>query len=221
MSSPQEIVDTGLSGSALANALWGTFQEIYSKSPEEAQRFLHEKVTSTVWHGTRRKETDEELLKNGFCSYTQDQAMDWVQEASRLICEKKYKGKPGPIVCKRMDRRQAGILYNIRGPGRGQFSVSGIKEASCGDKSRSLMGGWADRNPEFMYDLCYQNGLTEKETAEILGEMFGKPRRVELKVKIKVQDHFDPQDIHLEQRCFKPEEIVKIEACSPKKAEET
>ena len=207
---PQQLIDSGLSGTALANAILGR----WNKLPEpRARALLDQEVEARVWHGTRRQESIEDLKRNGFCSYTKEQAVDWLAEASQRLCEKL---KAGPRVCQSLDRRRASILLEVSQPYRGKFSVTGIEPATCGeDEPENLMGGWADRNPEFVWDFLYGRA-TPKVTDEILTEMFGRPLKVELRVKVKTQWLVGPQDIQLEQRCFKPDEIVNITPCPPK-----
>ena len=193
----------------------GVSKDIFAPLVPEAQQFLDQEVTATVWHGTRRKESIEELKRKGFCTYTDEQAVEWLGEAIRNLEERK---KVGPIISKQLARRQANILHETRQPYRHKFSVTGIEEAACGeDRPENLMSGWADRNPEFIWDMLWSPWRVKpKVVDEILDEKFGEPTKVKLKVKVQLRQLLSPQDIHLEQRCFMPEEIVSIEKCPPK-----
>ena len=207
---PQQLIDSGLSGEALITALFNRSLELPT---DESRAFLDQEVETRVWHGTRRRESIEDLKRSGFCSYTREQAVRWLEEASKRLCEKL---RAGPRVCKSLDRKQAGILLEVSQPYRGKFSVTGRESAACGeDEPENLMGGWADRNPEFIWD-SFGWRATPKVANEILTEMFGRPLKVELRVKVKAHQLVSPQDMHLEQRCFRPEEIVSITPCPPK-----
>lgn len=216
----QEIVGSGLTGVELEDAL---FNELDKLPHDQWQSWLDQQVTATVWHGTRRRESIEEL-RNGFCSYTKEQAIDWLTQAHQLLCEKT---KVGPRVCKALDRHRVGIMYEVSQPHRGKFSVTGIENTACGvgtdsltgkPREESLQSGWGDRNPEFVWDYLHWRA-GPKITDDILTEMFGRPVKVKLKVQLPVRALLGPQDIHLEQRCFKPEEIISIEPCPPKRCE--
>lgn len=218
--SAQELVDK-YTGVELENKICEAVDEIQSsKEPfhplnKEAQAFLDQEVTATVWHGTRRKESIEELKKNGFCTYTDEQAVQWLAEALTKLDERT---KVGPRVTKQLEKRKASILYEIRQPYRCRFSVTGIEEAACGeDAPERLMSGWADRNPEFMWDFLWSPWRVKPKVVDaILTEQFGEPLKVKVKIKTTVRSLLSPQDIHLEQKCFLPEDIVSIEKCPPK-----
>jgi len=210
-------------GTELTEKIWETVDEIQGKREpfaplkKEAQEFLDQEVIANVWHGTRRKESIEELKKSGFCTYTDEQAVQWLGEAIENLAKKT---KVGPIISKQLARRQANILYETRQPYRHKFSVTGIEEAACGeDQPENLMSGWAARNPEFVWDMLWAPWRVKPEVVDgILTEKFGEPIKVKLRVKVKVRQLLGPQDIHLEQRCFRPEEIISIEKCPPKGA---
>ncbi len=210
--SAQAIADSGVRGETLfkkLDELWGSLAD------KEAQVFLDQEVYATVWHGTRRRESIEELKRNGFCSYTKEQAMEWLKEARRLMCERDY---IGPRLCKYLDARERDILSQVAGDYRGKFSVTGIEGTACGeDAPDDIDSGWGDRNPEFVWDYLYANyHLTPKKADEILTIMFGRPVKVQLRLKLTVRHLLGPQDIHMKQRCFSPQEIVSIVPCPPK-----
>lgn len=230
--SAQQLVDLGFDGIALSEAIFIKYQEL----PESEQMkflggretmrrtFLDEIVTATVFHGTRRRESIEELKRNGFCSYTYEQAVRWLDEAHRRLTGKI---KAGPRTTKQLEEWKKSKLIWTRDPHRGQFSVTAIEEDACGESphdpftgkpdSASLLSGWADRNPEFVYDYLMMKA-TPRQLDQILTEMFGKPIKVKLRVRMRVRQLMNPQDIHIPQRCFKPHEIVEITPCPPKTA---
>ena len=211
-------------GQELAEKIWETVDEIQGKSAllepfaplkKEAQEFLDQEVTATVWHGTRRKEPIEQLRRFGLCTYTDEQAVRWLEEAVTKLHDKT---KVGPRISKELARRQANILYETRQPYRHKFSVTGIEQAACGeDAPENLMGGWAARNPEFIWDMLWSPWRVKPRVVdEILTEMFGEQLKVKLRLKVTVRQLLSSQDIHLEQKCFRPEEIISIEKCPPK-----
>lgn len=203
-------------GVELNEKLWEAYEEIKERSGREAaQKFLDQEVTATVWHGTRRKEPIEQLREYGFCTYTDEQAVQWLEEAVKKLHDKT---KVGPRISKELARRQANILYETRQPYRHKFSVTGIEAAACGeDDPENLMSGWAARNPEFIWDMLWSPWRVKpKVVDEILTEMFGEQLKVRLRLKVEVRQLFGPQDIHLKQRCFRTEEIISIERCPPK-----
>jgi hypothetical protein len=218
----QELVDSGLVGVDLAKAIW----DMWKTYPEDVRReFLEQTVTATVWHGTRRREPIEDLKKYGFCSYTQEQALRWLNEAHRRLVEKT---KAGPRVTKHLEKWKEMIHSKVLEPSRGYFSVTGIEETACGEApcpftgrpgQENLLSGWADRNPEFVYDYLYIRA-TPQELDKFLTEMFGKPLKVKLRIKLQLEQLLNPTDIHTKQRCFKPEEIIDITPCPPKTAKQ-
>jgi len=217
--SAQELVDQ-FTGGELADKIMDAVDEIqgglepFAPLKREAQEFLDQEVTATVWHGTRRKESIEQLKRDGFCSYTEEQAVNWLAEASEKLAEET---KVGPRTAKYMGRIKTRVLHEVLQPYRGKFSVTGIEEAACGEYPTRLDSGWASRNPEFMWDFLHARTITvtrgKEITDEILTEMFDDPMKVKLRIKVKLRQLLGPQDIHLEQRCFRPEEIVSIEKC--------
>jgi len=212
MKSAQALADR-YTGGELEEKLWNIYEEIETtRGKQSAQEFLDQEVVANLWHGTRRKESIEELKKHGFCTYTDEQAL---AEALQKLDEKT---KVGPRITLQLQKRRAIILYEIRQPHRCRFSVTGIEKAACGeDEPENLMSGWANRNPEFIWDMLWSPWRVKpKVVDEILTEMFGEPLKVKLRLKVKVRQLLGPQDIHLEQRCFKPEEIISIEKCPPK-----
>ena len=217
----QKIVDSGLSGLQLTDALYGAYAQL---PDHQRQAFLNTRVTATVWHGTRRRESIEELKRNGFCSYTQEQAIRWLDEAHRRLSAKI---KPGPRVTKSLEKWKAMVRGHVKEPWRGYLCVTAIEDAACGEQahnpftgrpdSGNLMSGWADRNPEFVYDYLMLRA-TPQELDRILTEMFGRPIKVKLRVSVEVRTLLNPQDMHLKQRCFSPAEIIDITPCPPKTA---
>lgn len=180
---------------------------IYAILPKAAEaknplnRILNRKVLTTVWHGTRRVESDEELRRNGFCTYEPSQVKEWLDEAMDRVIEK---ASPGSRKLKYLNTWKETFVKQAYEPWRRQVSVSGIKEASC---------GWGFRNPELVHDLLnFAVGGTTLFN-DILTEMFGEPRRIEIKTYIGIRELLIPQDIHIPVLCIKPEEIVSIEHC--------
>lgn len=214
--SAQAVADSGLVGMKLYEELLKIWESVEKLGSSETKAFLDQEIYATVWHGTRRRESIEELKKNGFCSYTKEQAVEWLKEARKLMCERDY---IGPRFCKYLDRWERNILQEISNETyRGKFSVTGIEEAACGeDTPDDIDSGWGWRNPEFLWDYLYANyHLTPKKVDDILTVMFGKPVKVKLRLKLTVRHLLNPQDIHTEQRCFSPQEIVSIVPCPPK-----
>lgn len=207
---PQQMADSGLSGDTLSEAIWSIVKDMPN---DERQRYLNTPVTATVWHGTRRREPIEQLKREGFCSYTPEQAQRWMAEAKQRLCEKK-KAKAGGLICKSLERAQQRVTSFINAPYRGQFSVTGVEEAACGEPDK-LDSGWADRNPEFMNDLLMYQAPVQINN-QILEEMFGKPIKATLRLHLTARNLLGPHDIHTKQRCFAPEEIVDIEPCPQK-----
>lgn len=232
--SAQQLVNLGLDGVALSEAIFIKYQAL----PETEQMrflggrevmrrtFLDEIVTATVWHGTRRREPIADLKRYGFCSYTYQQAVRWLDEAHRRLVGKT---KAGPRTTKHLEKWKQSRLTGVKDPHRGQFSVTAIEEDACGESphdvftgkpdSASLLSGWADRNPEFVYDYLMMRA-TPQQLDQILTEMFGKPLKVKLRVRMRVRQLMNPQDIHIPQRCFKPSEILEITPCPPKTAKQ-
>lgn len=215
----QRLADKGgLTGIELSDRTFDTLETL----PREKHRAFHESlITVTVWHGTRRREPIEQLKREGFCTYTEEQAARWLQEVHRRLCERT---KVGPRVCKSLDRTRAMILANTSQSYRRYFSVTAIEDSACGEgfnpftgkpDSDNLMSGWGHRNPEFVYDYLQwrANPLT---TDQVLTEMFGRPLKVTLRLRLPIELLYSPQDMHTKIRCFKPEEIISIVPCPPK-----
>jgi len=163
-----------------------------------AKSFLDEEREFIVYHGTRRKEPIEHLKKYGFCSYNLAQAEEWLeQEMEKAI-------KSGQLLFngKRIRERVEELKRMVREPGRMLFSVTAIEED---------VPGWADRNPEFIYDLL-AGRLPKEKVREFLREKFGPPLKVILKLKLPVRKVMGiPQDIHTDLYCFTPEQIIDIQ----------
>lgn len=205
----QELVSQ-YKGEDLYYALEKTITEIFDKCGHkpcpEAQEFMDKEITTTVWHGTRRKETDEELKEKGFCTYKPEQVDEWLEIALDKVIKAT---SPGPIKLKEMKKRVEELKRNARDEWRRQVSVSGIKNVSC---------GWGFRNPELVHDFLWWFAKG-KLFNDILNEIFGEPRRIEIKTNTTVHLFTGIQDIHLPRLCIKPEEIVSIDTC-PTRAEE-
>jgi len=174
--------------------LWEEYRRIRTEEGElAAKRFLDEERAFIVWHGTRRKESPQYLRAYGFCSYTLEQADLWIDEATRRARE---------LTVTITQKRVAYVKDMIRDPGRMLFSVTAIEEA---------VHGWADRNPEFIYDLLWVR-LPETKWRRILRDMFGPPMKVTLLLNLPVRQVMGgPQDIHTGLHCFRPEEILDVE----------
>jgi hypothetical protein len=215
VSSAQRLADE-YTGIELMDRLLDLYEKIEeTHGRDTAQKFLDQEVVATLWHGTRRKEPIEHLRQYGFCTYTDEQAVAWLAEAYRQLREKT---RWGPRISTWMAKKQANILYETRESHRHKFSVTGIESAACGeDEPENLMSGWADRNPEFIWDMLWAPWRVKREVVdEILTDMFGRPIKVTLRLKVEARQLLGPQDIHLEQRCFSPQEIISIERCPPK-----
>jgi hypothetical protein len=196
---------------ALGEAVSGIYEECEakhgSKYPcKEAQDFLEQEIVTTVWHGTRRRESDKELKQNGFCTYEPPQVDAWLDLALDKV---KHATQPGPRKSAQMEKRAEELKHNAREEWRRQVSVSGLKEVSC---------GWGFRNPELVHDFLWWFAKG-KLFNEVLNEMFGEPRRIEIKTNMTARSFMNVQDIHLPRLCIKPEEVVVIEEC-PTRAEE-
>ncbi len=175
-------------------------EEAFPGEGKLGKEILDKEVTTTVWHGTRRVESDEELKQKGFCTYEPGQVGEWLNEAFELF---KSKTKVGPRREKYLEDRKRQVSKEAYEDWRRQVSVSGIEEASC---------GWGFRNPELVHDWLWF-ATSGPLFNEILTELFGEPRKIEIRTKVKIQQLFNPQDIHLPKLCIKPEEIVSIEPC--------
>lgn len=193
----QELANT-YTGGTLSRAVREALIEADLKPSDILERY----VTATVWHGTRRKESDEELRQEGFCTYEPKQVEEWLDEALNLIVEKT---NPGPRTLKRLQQLKTQIARQAHESWRRQLSVSAFEEDSC---------GWGFRNPELVHDFLYRAVGDKRELFnEILTELFGEPRKIKITTEVPVSGLLNPQDIHLPVLCIKPKEIVSIEPC--------
>lgn len=183
---------------AISEQLWEEYKHIREAKGEMAARqFLDEEREFIVWHGTRRKESPEELKKYGFCTYTTPEADKWLEEEAEKAGKSSKLTFNGESIARRVNE----LKRLVREPGRQVFSATAIEED---------VPGWADRNPEFMYDLLTHR-LPKEEWEAILREKFGPRLKVTVKLKLPVRQVLGvPQDIHTEIRCFSPEQIVDV-----------
>lgn len=182
----------------ISDQLWEEYNRIRQEKGEmAAKQFLDEEREFTVWHGTRRKETPKELKKYGFCSYTAPKADKWLEDEARKAVKSSKLTFNGESIAKRVNE----LKRAVREPGRQVFSVTAIEED---------VPSWADRNPEFMYDLLTHR-LPREEWQAILREKFGRKVKVTLKLKLPVRQVLGvPQDIHTGIRCFSPDQIIDV-----------
>jgi hypothetical protein len=179
----------------------------YDTEGKERHPGKDKKVSVIVYHGTRRKESAEELKAKGFCSFSPGEVDSFIDEVARQ-CKI---AKNGPRLCKWIDDAATRVKEHYQGRisefGKDQkpdLWVSAYKQASC---------SWAFRNPEIISDAMYWN-LPKEVKEAILEEIFGTPKRVTLQLRMPA-DHVLYNGINLNtgKHCFKPEEIVSVEEC--------
>ena len=169
---------------------------------------LNQEVEVNLYHGTRRKETPEEIKRNGICTFNVGEVEQFIDEATRQC---KIEIEAGPRVCLWMDRAANNLKESFSGRDREFKKEQPILWASIwGDRSCN----WAFRNPELVHDAFYYNTPT-KAMDKILTDLFGTPKTIKARVKVKLNDLLaNPQNLPTEKHCFKPEEILEVTECS-------
>jgi len=196
---PQKIVDSTKDIADLDKRLMFCLEE---QLPNEKANFFETEVTVNLCHGTRRKETLEELKEKGFCTWDLPELEGMMNEAIEEMAKHRY---IGPRTGKHIE------MYKERGLREGQSSYRPFLYATgMGDNACC---SWADRNPEIIWDVLWAH-LKPEVTREVLNELFGDPIKVKVKTRVDVRSMFGPQNINTKKKCFKPEEIISIEKCT-------
>lgn len=196
---PQKIVDSA-EGIRIQDAR--LFNCLEEQLPAEKEKFFETEVVTHLCHGTRRKETPEELKKKGFCTWNLPELEKMMGEAIEEATKHRY---IGPRTGKHIER------FKERGLQEGQSSYRPfLYTTAMGDNACC---SWADRNPEIVWDILWAH-LKPEVTREVLRGLFGDPIKVKVKIPVTVREMFHPQNINTGMKCFKPEEIISVEPCT-------
>jgi hypothetical protein len=204
MSTPQEIIDQYNNQPEL-------LIEKLDELPEVKENWRKNKdlmVEVNLYHGTRRKETPEQIKKNGFCSFAEGEVEQFIDEAARQC---KVEIEAGPRVCKWMDDTASHLKQSFSGR---DWEFKNTKPSLYGTYDPAAGCSWAFRNPEIVHDAFYYRTPTIIMD-KILTELFGTPKTVKVRVKVKLNELLaNPQNLNIRQNCFKPEEILEVTECS-------
>lgn len=178
--------------------LWDEYHQIRRNEGEDkAKEFLNSLKPFVVWHGTRRKESLDDIRHNGICTYTPLQAYIWIDEAVD-----RAKRSPHLRSKRTLDIRAKYVKESIIRPERMTLYVTAFEDDAA---------SWAYRNPEFIYDVLW-SVLPENEWSRILYEMFGPCVKITVNIKLKVVYVIGvPQNIPSEYSCFQPNDILNVE----------
>lgn len=187
----------------MVERLWDWWQE------QEEKPDLQQPVTVQLWHGTRRKESAEELKAKGFCTFSPGEVEEFIDEANRMC---KQELNAGPRVCKWMDNLARNLKQSYSGRDY-EFGISNRPNLwTSYDEGRSC--SWAFRNPEIVSDAFYWRTPT-KAMDKILTELFGEPKKIKVRVEVSLGDLIgSPQNLNTHKQCFTPDDIIEIEECS-------
>jgi hypothetical protein len=208
MPTPQEIIDQYND-----QPDYDLMIEKLEELPEVKENWRQNKdmmVNVNLYHGTRRKETPEELKKNGFCSFARGEVEEFIDEA---VNQCKVGIKAGPRVCYWMDETAKQLKSSYSGRDW-EFTKEGAQPNLYATYNPKKGCNWAFRNPEIIHDAFYYRTPTVVMD-EILTELFGTPKTVKVRIAVKLNDLLgNPHNLNTEKHCFRPEEILEVTECS-------
>lgn len=178
-----------------------------------AERSHPEGDVMSIWHGTRRKETPEEIKRKGFCTWSNP--VDVLHEVVEAL---DHFGKLDKIKDEMVQNQLSHICRFGYGKG---FYVDVENEESqmqWGKGWHPLSGktrftrtcSYANNNPEVVSSTLACAGVEPEKINQYLREKYGKPYAIKLKGTIKT---FPMLNLQTPCLCFEPEDIEEVYEC--------
>ncbi len=157
-------------------------------------------VKYPLYHGMRSHKTSEQIKKEGFCAYGED-------EKQNIIKALKFFGKEDAINQKGYDGDLIRMnLETVDRPHRKVVWTSADRTAAC--------GWWAHANPEHVSDSLIHAGVSPEQVNEYLAKEYGKNCYiVKLKEYVGFSPANPPPNVSLNTNCVSPEMIDNVKQC--------
>lgn len=151
-----------------------------------------------LYHGMRSKKTQEQIKKEGFCSYG-----TVVDEKRNIINALRYFGKEKLIATKgRKGDIVRDAIREISGEGRRNTRATADKDAPC--------KWWSSANPEHISLTLHQVGVEPEKIDKYPREKFGNNC---YNAKLKITSRGQSANFNTGINCIPPSLIDSIETC--------
>ena len=148
----------------------------------------------------RSNKTSEQIKKDGFCSYTENNEAESILKALRTFGKDptNIKGYDGDLI--RMN------INTINDPNRKVTWASADRTSAC--------RWWAHANPEHISDSMYHAGIDPRQINEYLNNHYGKKCYViKLKKRVEMSPANPPPNVNIGLNCIPPDMIDKVSEC--------
>lgn len=153
-----------------------------------------------LFHGMRSRKTAEQIKREGFCSYTENNESEAILRALKAFGKEvnHIKGYDGDLI--RMN------IETVNDPHRKVTWASADRTAAC--------GWWAHANPEHISDSLFHAGVEPEQINEYLNENYGnKCYAAKLKKYVEMSPANPPPNVSIDMNCIPPEMIDKVKEC--------
>lgn len=157
-------------------------------------------VKYPLYHGMRSKKTSEQIKKEGFCSYTENNEAEAILRALDTFGKdpNNIKGYDGDLI--RMN------IETVNKPHRKVTWASADRTAAC--------GWWSHANPEHISDSLYHAGVEPRKINEYLNTQYGnKCYVVKLRKHIEMSPANPPPNVSTGINCIPPDTIDEVREC--------
>jgi hypothetical protein len=157
-------------------------------------------VNYPLYHGMRSHKSAEEIKKEGFCAYGDN-------EKENILKALKFFNKLYTINQKGYDSDLIRMnLETVDRPHRKVAWASADRTAAC--------GWWANANPEHISDSMLHAGVDPKQINTYLNKEYGKNCYiVKLKQRVEFSPSNPPPNVSLNKNCIIPKMIEDVRQC--------
>jgi len=157
-------------------------------------------VRYPLYHGMRSKKTADQIKKEGFCSYNENNEAETILRALKVFNKNpdNIKGYDGDLI--RMN------IETVNTPHRKVTWASADKTAAC--------GWWAHANPEHISDSLFHAGVEPRQINDYLNKQYGnKCYSVKLRKHVEMSPANPPPNVNIGLNCIPPEMIEEVRKC--------
>lgn len=149
-----------------------------------------------LWHGTRRRETPEEVKAKGICTFKSE-----VEGRLQIIQALRHFGKEKLLTTTgTTGQHLQSLMAEISSRRRRVIWATTLEDRVC---------GWSARNPEIVLLALSAAQVPSSDIAKYLRGKYGRCYKIKLRHTVPI----NYPNIPLNSMCLKPEDIESVEEC--------
>jgi len=191
------------------------YQIFLKKIKEQHDKPEYRGEPQVIWHGTRRKETPQEIKQKGFCTWHHPvdvlheiiEALDHFNKLDKL--KDTLVQNVVANIC-RFGYGEKGLYVDIENPeNQKEWAKDWAPELKQTIAPRTC--SYALRNPEIITEVLAYAGVKSNEIRQYLRQKYGKPYAIKLKGTVKTAYPILNEATGC--TCFEPEDIEEVYEC--------